>query len=165
MDNRNVFVAIALSMAVLLFWGAFFETPRQVKENQTLNNVQTNQNKIQSDITPNINQQRIVKKISRKDALTEVDRVIIENKNVKGSISLKGAIFDDLSFKNHKKDLKSEENVVLLNPKDIEEGYYIESGWASIGNEVEVPGIESLWQVKGNRVLSEKNDVVLELNN
>ena len=33
MDNRNVFVAIALSMAVLLFWGAFFETPRQVKEN------------------------------------------------------------------------------------------------------------------------------------
>ena len=36
MDNRNVFVAIALSMAVLLFWGAFFETPRQVKENQNL---------------------------------------------------------------------------------------------------------------------------------
>ena len=26
MDNRNVFVAIALSMSVLLFWGAFFET-------------------------------------------------------------------------------------------------------------------------------------------
>ena len=47
MDNRNVFVAIALSMAVLLFWGAFFETPRQVKENQTLNNVQTNQNETQ----------------------------------------------------------------------------------------------------------------------
>ena len=32
MDNKNVFVAIALSMSVLLFWGAFFETPRQVKE-------------------------------------------------------------------------------------------------------------------------------------
>ena len=24
MDNKNVFVAIALSMSVLLFWGAFF---------------------------------------------------------------------------------------------------------------------------------------------
>ena len=66
MDNRNVFVAIALSMAVLLFWGAFFETPRQVKENQTLNNVQTNQNEIQSDITPNINQERVVKKFLEK---------------------------------------------------------------------------------------------------
>ena len=25
-NDRNVFVAIALSMSVLLFWGAFFET-------------------------------------------------------------------------------------------------------------------------------------------
>ena len=165
MDNKNVFVAIALSMAVLLFWGAFFETPRQVKENQTLGNTQTNQNNVQSDITPNINQEKIVKKISRKDALTEVDRIIIENTKVKGSISLKGAIFDDLSFKNYKKDLKSEESVVLLNPKGIEDGYYIESGWASVGNEVEVPGVDSLWQVKGNRVLNEKSDVVLEWNN
>jgi len=61
--------------------------------------------------------------------------------------------------------LKSEENVVLLNPKDIEDGYFIESGWASVGNEVKVPGVDSLWQVKGNRVLSEKSDVVLEWNN
>ena len=165
MDNRNVFVAIALSMAVLLFWGAFFETPRQVKENQNPSNLQANQNKIQNDITPNINQEKIIKKISRKDALTEVDRVIIENEKVKGSISLKGALFDDLSFKNYKKDLKSEDNVILLNPKEIEDGYYIETGWASVGNEVVVPGVDSLWQVKGNRVLNEKNSVILEWNN
>ena len=165
MDNKNVFVAIALSMAVLLFWGAFFETPRQVKENQSIDKVQTNQNEIQSNITPSINQETVIKKISRDDALTEVDRVIIENEKVKGSISLKGAIFDDLSFKNYKKDLKSGENVIFLNPKEIEDGYYIESGWTSIGNEVEVPGVDSLWQVKGNRVLSEKNNVVLEWNN
>ncbi len=30
MDNRNVFVAIALSMSVLLFWGAFFETQKKI---------------------------------------------------------------------------------------------------------------------------------------
>ena len=51
MDNKNVFVAIALSMAVLLFWGAFFETPRQVKESQKLDNVQTDQNKAVAIIT------------------------------------------------------------------------------------------------------------------
>ena len=32
MDNKNVFVAIALSMSVLLFWGAFFETPRKAND-------------------------------------------------------------------------------------------------------------------------------------
>ena len=37
MDNKNVFIAIALSMSVLLFWGAFFETPRQINENQNQN--------------------------------------------------------------------------------------------------------------------------------
>ena len=57
--------------------------------------------------------------------------------------------------------MKSEENVVLLNPKEIEDGYYIETGWTSVGNKIEVPGIDSIWQVKGNKVLSEKNDVVL----
>ena len=31
MDSRNVFVAIALSLAVLLFWSAFFETPRPIE--------------------------------------------------------------------------------------------------------------------------------------
>ena len=131
----------------------FFETPRQVKENQTSGNVQTNQNLTQSDITPNINQEKIVKKISRKDALTEVDRIIIENNKVTGSISLKGAIFDDLSFKKYKKDLKSEENVVLLNPKQIEDGYYIETGWASVGNEVDVPGLDSFVESKGQQSL------------
>ena len=30
MDNKNVFVAIALSMSVLLFWAAFFEQPKQI---------------------------------------------------------------------------------------------------------------------------------------
>ena len=70
---------------------------------QSLDKVQTNQKEPQNDITPNINQEKIIKKISRKDALTEVDRIIIENEKVKGSISLKGGIFDDLSFKNYKK--------------------------------------------------------------
>ena len=32
--DRNVFVAIALSMSVLLFWGAFFETPKRNSDQQ-----------------------------------------------------------------------------------------------------------------------------------
>ena len=35
MDNKNVFVAIALSMSVLLFWGAFFETPKRPVNQQS----------------------------------------------------------------------------------------------------------------------------------
>ena len=34
--DRNVFVAIALSMSVLLFWGAFFETPIKSSEHKQM---------------------------------------------------------------------------------------------------------------------------------
>ena len=63
--DRNVFVAIALSMSVLLFWGAFFETPKKSSEQQT--NQKVEQKSKQSSIAPRINQPQIIKKISREE--------------------------------------------------------------------------------------------------
>ena len=56
MENKNVFIAIALSMSVLLFWSAFFETPNPI-EDKPLSNT-SNQKKIETSnsITPNINE-------------------------------------------------------------------------------------------------------------
>ena len=55
MDNKNVFIAIALSLSVLLFWSAFFETPQPVQQNKVNQQIQgkTQEN---NDISPNINQ-------------------------------------------------------------------------------------------------------------
>ena len=92
MDNKNVFVAIALSMSVLLFWGAFFETPK--KDNQNLNTNNQVQQKSENSITPNtnqtpsINQINIEKKLSREDSINKSSRIKIENENIVGSISL-----------------------------------------------------------------------------
>ena len=52
MDNKNVFIAIALSMSVLLFWAAFFENPRPVNNNT----VQLEKKNSENTITPNINE-------------------------------------------------------------------------------------------------------------
>ena len=60
--DRNVFVAIALSMSVLLFWGAFFETPKKTSEQQT--NQKLEQTNEQSSIAPTINQPQMIKKIT-----------------------------------------------------------------------------------------------------
>ena len=61
--DRNVFIAIALSMSVLLFWGAFFETPKKNSEQQTGQKVE--QKSKQNSITPTINQPQIIKKLTR----------------------------------------------------------------------------------------------------
>ena len=164
MDNRNVFVAIALSMSVLLFWGAFFDAPKQ-QRNVVSQKQERNLNSSTNQITPDINQFKTETTLSRKDAITQNDRVIIKNDNVEGSISLKGAVIDDLSFIKYKKELKNEDKVVFLNPKEIADGYYVETGWSSIGNKVKVPNIETQWTVKGNKLLNQNNSVTLIWNN
>ena len=163
MDNRNVFVAIALSMSVLLFWGAFFETPK--KPIDPKNNQKVEQKSEADSIAPTINQPTIVKKISREDSIKKDKRVKIENNSIVGSINLKGAQIDDISFKNHKQKVEGDKNIIFLNPAETENGFYIETGWTSVGNKIKIPTKESVWSVKGNNILSESSPIVLQWNN
>ena len=168
MDNKNVFVAIALSMSVLLFWGAFFETPKSQIEQKTNNQIQE---KTDNSITPSanqapsINQLTVEKKISREESINNSDRIRIENENIIGSISLEGGLIDDISFKNHKQKVEGSKNIEFLNPAQTENGFYAESGWASIGNKIKVPTKNSKWKVEGNKVLTDKSPVLLKWNN
>ena len=161
MDNKNVFIAIALSMSVLLFWAAFFETPKTVSNNNIQEQKKTNENVI----TPNINESLKVDKLSREDSLRKSERIKIENDSVIGSMSLEGGLIDDISFKKHKQNLENNLNVEFLNPSQTENGFFVETGWTSIGNKIKVPSKKSIWKVKGNKVLSDKEPVVLEWNN
>ncbi len=162
MDNKNVFIAIALSMSVLLFWAAFFEQPKPVNKNLSQQEEKSNNENI---ITPNINETLKIKKISRNEAIQKDDRIKIENSSIIGSLSLRGALIDDVSFKKHKQNLKNNKNVEFFNPPETENGFYIETGWTSINNKIKVPSKNSMWTVKGNNVLSENQSVVLEWNN
>ena len=90
----------------------------------------------------------------------------MENKNIVGSISLEGGIIDDVVFKNYKKSLESDENVIFLSPKNSKEGYYIETGWAVSGNEkLKLPLDSTIWKVKGNKLLKPNNPIILEWDN
>ena len=163
MDNKNVFVAIALSMSVLLFWGAFFETPRKPTAKKNDQNIEKRVE--QSTIAPSISQPQIIKKLTREDAINNSKRIKIENESISGSLNLRGALIDDISFKKHKQKVEDEKNIVFLNPSNTENGFYIETGWTSIGNKIKVPTKDSVWKVNGNNVLSNKSPVILEWNN
>ena len=169
MDNKNVFVAIALSMSVLLFWGAFFETPKE--NNQNLKTSNQAQQKTDDSVTtnanqaPSINQLNIERKLSREDSINKSNRIKIENDNIIGSISLDGGLIDDVSFKNHKKKVNGKKNIEFLNPSQSENGFYVESGWASIGNNIKVPTKDSKWKIEGNKTLTEKLPIVIKWDN
>ena len=166
MENKNVFIAIALSMSVLLFWSAFVDSPQPIeKKNQKVSNSQIENKTADNGIVPNIDGTIIKENISRKDSLKKTKRILLENKKIKGSISLVGATIDDLSFKNYKVDIKSNDIVQFLNPKETKNSYFAESGWASIGNKIKVPTSKSIWSVVGNKFLSVGNPITLEWNN
>jgi YidC/Oxa1 family membrane protein insertase len=166
MENKNVFIAIALSMSVLLFWSAFVDPPQPIdKQNKKISSGQLDNKIPDNGIVPSINETIVKDDISREDSLKKTNRILLENKKIKGSISLVGATIDDLSFKNYKINIKSDDIVQFLNPKETENGYFAESGWASIGNKIKVPTNKSVWSVVGNKVLSVNNPVTLEWNN
>ena len=162
MDNKNVFIAIALSMSVLLFWAAFFETPKPINKNSTQQEQKKNNENI---ITPNINESPKVNKISRADSIKSSPRIKIENESIVGSMSLEGGLIDDISFKKHKQNLENNLNVEFFNPAQTENGFYVETGWTSIGNKIKVPTKKSTWKVNGNKILSNNNPIILEWNN
>ena len=169
MDLRNVVFAIALSFAVLFGWSVIFETP-QIEEQKRLEQTQgleKTDNKNTDAPSPSVNiEKEKVLNISRDDAIKSVKRVNFENENVKGSISLKGFLIDDILFKKYNTEVNSNEKVKYLNPSEINDGYFVETGWAaSNATNTPLPTKNSIWKVVGNNKLSVGNPVTAEWNN
>ena len=117
MDSKNIIAAISLSAAVIILFQLFFApTPQERKQIQAEKN-KTNQNA--TNDAPSLDQNNETVKISREEAMKEGKRILFENENIKGSISLTGSKIDDLEFKKFKAKLNGEENVTLLNPSKV----------------------------------------------
>ena len=161
MDTRNVVAAISLSAAVIILYSLFFAPEPTQKIESLSKKDKTEQN---SD-APSLEQKESIIKVSRDEAINQNNRINFENNNVKGSISLKGALIDDLTFKQYNTDLKSNINVTLLNPRNIEDGYFIESGFVTTDKNIEIPSSETVWSIVGNNRLTEQSPVKLSWTN
>ena len=157
MDSKNVIAAIALSSAVIVLYSLFF-VPEQKEINQNL----VEKEKVEKNTdAPSLEQKETEITISRNDALKESKRVEFENDNIIGSISLKGASIDDLTFKNYKVNLDDEKKVTLLGPKNIKEGYLIDSGFVTSDRNIDVPNSDTIWSIVGNNKLTKNSPVIL----
>jgi YidC/Oxa1 family membrane protein insertase len=161
MDTRNVIAAISLSAAVIILYSLFFQpNPEVIKQNVS------EQKKIENNTdTPSLDKNENFTKLSRKDALKENDRIQFENVSVVGSISLKGAAIDDLTFKEYNVELNGNDQITLLSPRNVEDGYLIESGFVSTNKNIDIPDASTVWKVSGNKKLTNNNPVKLTWSN
>ena len=161
MENKNVIAAISLSAAVIILYSLFFQPdPEIVKKNLA------EQKKIESNTdTPSLDKNENFTKLLREDALKENERVQFENNNIVGSISLKGATIDDLTFKEYNLELNGSKKVTLLSPRNVDNGYLIESGFVTTNKNIDIPDASTVWKVSSNKKLTNNNPIKLTWSN
>jgi YidC/Oxa1 family membrane protein insertase len=169
-DNRNLFVAIALSVLLLVGWQTFVAAP-QWKAEQARQALLAQQQKKKAQEPASVAAPEAVSnapaQLSRAEALKRSGaRVAIRTAMVDGSLLLKGARFDDLRLKEYHEtvDPKSPE-VDLLAPSGSAYPYFAEFGWTAAGAKIALPNDETQWQLKSGTVLSPGKPVTLAWDN
>jgi len=160
-ENRNLIVAIVLSVAVLIGWQYFFAAPQAERQRQAAQQQQSTQvNPTAPNQPPTPSQAGgpsapvpgsvpatpaapVVE--SREAALARSPRVAIDTPAIAGSINLRGGRIDDVSLKHYREtvDPKSP-NIVLFSPAGSQNPYYADFGW--VGTQAgPLPSAETVW--------------------
>jgi YidC/Oxa1 family membrane protein insertase len=161
-DNRNLLLAITLSVVILLGWQFFYAKPQMEKQQQI---AQQNQ-QAQSQPVPGTGVAPAPSAVpgqtattvpgaapgtavaaTREQALAASPRVRIDTPRIAGSISLTGSRIDDISLKAFRETVDPNSPIiVLLSPLGGPNGYYSDFGWvAAPGTNVALPNASTVW--------------------
>ncbi len=186
-NNRNFFITIALSVLILVLWQVFYMNPRIEAQRETARveaeRVEAAEQQLgaQNDLpatpgsgdvpgaaTPAVpgGSAGAPAGATRESAIAASDRVVIETPRVGGSINLVGGRLDDIVLKDYRVTVDPRsDNIQLLHPAAMADGYYVEVGF--IGNEASgsVPGPDTVWAVEGEQRLTPSTPVTLTYTN
>jgi len=178
-ETKNIILATCLSILVVLGWEAFYAGPQLEKERQRQAQMHPKpapgpqQSAPQTGNSPSATGSSApapaaepVPQITRADALAESPRIKLDAPAIYGSIALKGARLDDVSFKNYRETVDpNSPHIVLLSPADSPAPYYVETGFLTDpGSNLVLPGHDTLWQAD-RETLTESSPVTLTYDN
>lgn len=170
-ENRNLILAIVLSVAILLGFQYFVEIPRSQRAAQSQATTATTggQGAAVDGSAPGgcawraggvgtggpqkALSQTAAEPVSREEALAAVPRVTVEAPRVKGSINLVGGRIDDLTLTEYTETIDPDSpKINLLSPTNAAKPYYAQFGWVTGGGDVAVPDGRTVWQSEGDRL-------------
>jgi len=155
MDQRNLILAIVLSVTILLTFQFFFAPPpdpgTQTAGGQTTSGAGDGADVPQlpgdSATTP------ATANRSREEALAESPRLKIESPSLEGSISLLGGRIDDLTLKGYRETIDPNSPLItLLSPPGSPAPYYADFGWTTTDRSIKLPGPDSLWAADSDSI-------------
>ena len=172
-ENRNLLLAITLSVVVLLGWQYFYGAPQAERQRQiTLQNQQTQSQTVppggtsvpaphlpappgQPAPTPGVTQVPAPPAGATRDpALARSPRIQVDTPAISGSISLIGGRIDDVSLKRYRETVDpNSANIVLLSPLGGPNAYYSDFGWvAAPGTNVPLPNATTQWSADAQQL-------------
>ena len=179
-QQRNLLIAVVLSVAVMLGWQYFYVGPQVREHQERAERQRAEEIKRGEDAAPAAGKTGAQKSAAgtrgalpagptetRAEALARSARVPIETQALKGSISLKGGLIDDLVLQNYRETVDPESaNVVLFSPLGSPNAYFAEYGWqAGAGAQIALPDSETEWQAEGSAKLTPETPVTLTWDN
>ncbi len=176
-NQKNLLLAIVLSVAVLLGWQVFYAGPKMEQERARQQQTQHPQQSAPGQASQGVPGQAPgvgappvpgaaqpgAPVVTRDAALKASPRVAVETPSLKGSIALKGGRIDDLVLAKYREKVEpTSPNVVLFSPADSPEPYFAEQGWvAGAGLTLKLPDRDTVWQVASGSTLSPERPVTL----
>ncbi len=151
MDQKNLILAIVLSVIILLGFQLFFAPPPPEPGSQTVSETPTQAPDAGGvPQVPGANQgqgQALSPSLSRDDVVAESPRIRIDTPQLEGSIALLGGRIDDLILKSYRETLNPEsDRIVLLSPSGSERPYFADFGWSAADRSLVLPNSQTLWQ-------------------
>ncbi len=171
-NNRNYFVAIALSVLILIGWQFLYVNPKLEKDRiaAEAQQAQMQAAKPATDDAATTAQPAngaVPGAVETRDqAVAKSARVTIDTAALAGSINLTGARFDDLKLKEYHETVDDKSPLItLFSPSDTQDGYFTEIGYIGNADTGAVPGPATVWSVKSGDKLTTATPVVLTFTN
>jgi YidC/Oxa1 family membrane protein insertase len=180
-NNRNMILAIVLSVVVLFGWQFLVAGP-QLEQAQRRAQIEAQERAAvdaalnapsvdgqPASATAVVNNGVTQAFADRAAALAASPRVKIETASaLTGSINLTGGRLDDLQLKKYRETVSGTSPIItLLIPDGAPNGYFIEQGWtAAAGVTAKLPDAQSVWAIDGgNQTLTETTPVTIRWDN
>ena len=173
-ENRNMILAISLSMAVLFGWQVFVVGPELEKEAALQQAIAEQEAADAANDAPQVDPDAIAAaagsasgEITVSEAAPQMSapRIIIDAPLVSGSISLAGLRIDDIMLKAYQETQDpGSANIQFLLKTDSETPFFAEFGWAAAEATQPMPKADTLWTASA-MVLSPGAPVTLSWDN
>ena len=161
-DQKNLFLAMGLSLLVIVGWQYFYAGPKQEQARQIAAQTQSAAPTapatsapqtpgaapapsaapagVPTAATPEV-------ALTREAALAASPRIKIDTPALKGSISLRGGRIDDVALKGYRETVEpNSPNIVLLSPANAPHPVYADTGFVGQpGSSIALPKADTLW--------------------